>query len=764
MHIKETFPELYQLRRPKPLKIEAVREELNGKKGKEFWRSLEELSQTEEFAELLRREFPQHASEWDDRTDRRTFLKLMGASLALAGLGGSASCVYQPPETVVPYVRQPEGIVPGKPLYFATAMPFAGAATGLLVRSNMGRPTKIEGNPDHPASLGATDVFAQAEILSLYDPDRSQTMRYRGEIRNYTNFLADLNRALEGQRDRGGAGLRFLSETTTSPTFAAQMQEIGRRFPNARWHQYEPAGMNSALLGARLAFGDFANTIYDFSRADRVLSLDSDFLSCGPASLRYAKDFAERRRLAEGKSEMNRLYAVETTPTNTGLVADHRLAIRPSEMESFARAIASRLGAPGAGAGAQPSNGAHAQWIDAAVRDLQAARGRSLVIVGDEQSPVVHALGHAINGALGNVGQTVRYTEPVEVAPVDHVASLRELVEAIDRGQVEILIFVGGNPVYTTPADLKLDKARLDKVPLRAHLSLYDDETSELSHWHIPQTHFLESWSDARAYDGTASIIQPLISPLYSGKSVHEFLAAFTERPEQTGYDIVRGFWQSRGSGVGGQGLDNLSVSIAATGGQASGAASGQEQQPQAQPAADAAPGTSGAAGSQTTGPTAPAASPAARVAAQPTQSPAGATTTTTTATTADFERAWREAVHDGVIPNTQARDRSVSVRGDFTSQTPGPQPPAPGPGLEIVFRPDPTLYDGRYANNGWLQELPKPLTKLTWDNVAFLSPTTARQLGLAAENRFTAKGQEIEADVVSLDFRGRKVAAPVWV
>ncbi|HEY0080605.1 MAG TPA: TAT-variant-translocated molybdopterin oxidoreductase [Pyrinomonadaceae bacterium] len=689
MHIKDTFPELYKIRRP--LKLEEVREKLGRAQGREYWRSLEELAETEEFTELLHREFPRHAAEWDEGTDRRTFLKLMGASLALAGLAG---CSYQPPETIVPHVRQPVEIVPGKPLFFATAMPLGGAATGLLVRSNEGRPTKIEGNPDHPASLGATDLFAQAAILSLYDPDRSQTLNYRGEIRSYTAFLADISRVLEEQRGRNGAGVRFLTEAVTSPTLAAQMAEIGGRFPGAKWHQYEPAGSNNTALGARLAFGDFANTIYNFADADRVLSLDSDFLSCGPASLRFARDFANRRRLVSGKTDMNRLYAVETTPTNTGMFADHRLAIRPSEMEAFARAVAAALGAPGGASATTTSE--QARWIDSVARDLRSSAGRSIVIAGDEQSPLTHALAHSMNQALGNVGKTVFYTDPVEANPVDHLESLRDLVRDIDAGAVELLVIVGGNPVYTTPVDLKLDAARLSRVKTRVHLSLYQDETSQLCQWHVPEAHFLETWSDARAFDGTATIMQPLIAPLYNGKSVHEFLAAFTDRPERTSYDIVREFWRTQ-------------------------------------------PQMSG-----------------------------------------DFDTAWRHALHDGVIPNTARPNRNVSVRADFA--TPGqavtvsPQPSPPG-ALEIVFRPDPTVYDGRFANNAWLQELPKPLTKITWDNVALVSPATAERLGLGsrAEDRATGdkvesannptkKGSEFLVDLVRLSFRGRTVNAPVWI
>ncbi|HEX7174079.1 MAG TPA: TAT-variant-translocated molybdopterin oxidoreductase, partial [Pyrinomonadaceae bacterium] len=487
MNIKDTLPELYQLRRP--ARADEARRKLAGTTGREYWQSLEELAATPEFEELLHREFPQHAAEWDESTDRRTFLKLMGASLALAGISG---CSYQPPETAVPYVRQPEGIVPGKPLFFATAMPFAGGATGLLVRSNMGRPTKVEGNPDHPASLGATDVWAQASVLGLYDPDRSQTVVNRGEVRSYTSFLAEAQTQL-GALQNGGEGLRFLVESINSPTMAAQLEEILARFPSARVHQWEPAGANSAAVGARLALGDFASTVYRFDRAERVLSLDSDFLSCGPASLRYARDFASRRRVREGLAgEINRLYAVESTPTNTGAVADHRLAVRPSQVEQIAARIAAGLGAPSP-AGANLDAGLsdeQRRFIDAVVADLGAHRGRSIVIAGDEQSARLHALAHVINGALEGVGQTVVYTEPVEMAPADHVESLRELTEAIDADRVRMLVVVGGNPVYDTPVDLRLDARRMLKVPWTAHLGLHDDETSELCHWHIPEAHF----------------------------------------------------------------------------------------------------------------------------------------------------------------------------------------------------------------------------------------------------------------------------------
>src|SRR2546423_1000806 len=384
MHIKETFPELYRIRR-RPLSIEGVRSRLTNKSGREFWQSLEELASSEEFEELLHREFPQHASEWDEGTDRRTFLKLMGASLALAGLAG---CSYQPPETIVPYVRQPEGIVPGKPQFYATAMPWSSGAAPLLVRSTMGRPTKVEGNDIHPASLGAADVFAQASILSLYDPDRSETIINRGEVRTYTAFLGEFATALEGQKTKEGAGVRILTETVTSPTLAAQLRAIRDRFPRARWYQWEPAGANNARVGVRQALGAFATPIYDFTAADRVLALDSNFLECGPGALRYARDFASRRRVTDGEQrEICRLYAIETTPTNTGFFADNRIALRPSQFADYVRGIAAGVGV--AGAALAGGKAAAHEKAAAIVADLTQHPGAVIVIAGDEQPPEI---------------------------------------------------------------------------------------------------------------------------------------------------------------------------------------------------------------------------------------------------------------------------------------------------------------------------------------------------------------------------------------
>jgi molybdopterin-containing oxidoreductase family iron-sulfur binding subunit len=776
MHIKETFPELYQIRK-RPVSIEGVRARLEKKRGREFWQSLEELAGTEEFEELLHSEFPQHASEWDEGTDRRTFLKLMGASLALAGLAG---CSYQPPETIVPYVRQPEELVPGKALYFATAMPFTGGATPLLVRSYMGRPTKVEGNDLHPASLGAADVFAQGSVLNLYDPDRSETIVNRGETRTYTAFLGELLTLLEGQRTKQGAGLRFLTETVTSPTLASQMRAILTRFPGARWYQWEPAGANNRSLGVRQALGDFATPIYNFAEADRVLALDSNFLECGPAALRYARDFSSRRRVSDGDArEICRLYAIETTPTNTGYFADHRISLRPSQFTDYVRGLAAMVGAGGAAlAGGTP---AQVEEIAKIAEDLKAHMGACVVIAGDEQPPEVHAIAHAMNSALGATGKTVTYVEPLEENPVDQLNDLRTLVSEIDAGVVEILVIVGGNPVYTTPADLKLDAARMKKVRLAIHLSQYDDETSELCHWHIPETHYLETWGDARAYDGTVTIQQPLITPLYNGKSAYELLAAFTDNPDRRSYDIVRQFWMTEGrgalmsSGMTSTASNMLSGIMGGATGASEGARAATQSATPAQSGARPATSTQASASTQ---------------AGASTQG--GAATPTSSATPSpEFEKAWRKALNDGFVPNTARKARAggggtggaqggVGGGGAVAPQAAavvGPRLGEVAGQFEIVFRTDPTIYDGRFANNGWLQELPKPLTKLTWDNVAIISPATAERLGIgeapdgAVEqtgprrvNRLTSKGGEISAEVLRLSFKGRRINAPAFI
>src|SRR5438067_4108439 len=523
---------------------------------KEYWRSVEELADSPVFEEFVRREFPHAAEEWNNPVERRTFLKIMGASLALAGLSG---CVIQPPENIIPYIKQAEEEVPGKGLFFATAFSLSGVATPLLVRSNEGRPTKVEGNPDHPSNPGstATDIFSQASILTLYDPDRSQTPMYRGETRPWTQFVAEIRGLIEKEDDgikaKRGAGLRILTETITSPSLAAQLKQILTDFPEAKWHQYESINRDNARAGAVMAFGQDVNTTFDFSKADRILSLGADFLASSPKTLRYARDYAVKRREIEStgitvnaEPKMSLLYVVESTPTITGANADHRFSVKPSEMEAIAQGVA--------GASIVRAAGDIGSWLPAVAKDLQLHKGASVVIAGDEQPPSIHALAHAANKALDNVGKTVFYSEPLEANSVDQTQSLRELVADIDAGKVDLLIIIGGNPAYSAPVDLRLDKNRLDKVKLRAHLNLYNNETSEICHWHINAAHYLESWGDARAYDGAAMIVQPLIQPLYEGKTAYEVLALFSDNYDQKPYDIVRNYWSANRVGARSQG------------------------------------------------------------------------------------------------------------------------------------------------------------------------------------------------------------------
>jgi molybdopterin-containing oxidoreductase family iron-sulfur binding subunit len=635
--------------------LAAIRRRLSGSSPRDLWRSLDALADEPALAELIQRDFPRAAAGLAAGVDRRDFLRLMGASLAMAGLG---ACTRQPVEEIVPYVRQPEQLVPSQPLYYATAMPLAGFGLGLLVESHEGRPTKVEGNPMHPDSLGASDALAQASILTLYDPDRSQVITSAGEIRTRRAFLASVGPAWSVQRARRGAGLRVLSETVTSPTLAVQLTALLHDLPEARWHQWEPLNRDAARTGARLAFGEAVETRHRLDGAQVVLSLDADFLACGPSRLRLARELARRRR----PPDMTRLYVVESTPSTTGAVADHRLPLRASDVEAVARAVAAGVGVRGRPAA--PVAAEHRQWIEAVVRDLLRHRGTSAVIAGDGQPPAVHALAHAMNLVLGNAGHTVEYTDPVEAQPTDHGESLRVLAADMAAGHVELLLVLGGNPVYSAPGDVAFAE-QMARVPLRVHLGLYEDETAQLCHWHVPEAHFLESWGDVRAHDGTVSIVQPLIAPLYGGTTAHELLSTLAGPGDRSSYDVVREHWQGEHAG-------------------------------------------------------------------------------------ADFATFWRRSLHDGVVPGTALAPKRVALRPDWDA--PPPAPAAVGDGLEVVFRPDAHVFDGRFANNGWLQELPRPLTKLTWDNAALVAPATAERLGLASE------------DVVELRYRGRSVTAPVWI
>jgi molybdopterin-containing oxidoreductase family iron-sulfur binding subunit len=598
------------------------------------------------------------------------------------------ACTRQPIEKIVPYVKQPEELIPGKPLFFATAMTLGGFATGLLAESHEGHPTKIEGNPDHPASLGATNIFHQASILNLYDPDRSQAVLKNGQPDTWENFLSALNGVLQTQQSKSGGGLRILTETITSPTLNFQIQELLKKFPQAQWHQFEPVNRDNILEGSKLAFDEIVETQFHFDKAKIILSLDSDFLYSHPNSVRYARDFAERRRARFPQTEMTRLYVVESSPTVTGSNADHRLPIQSAEIENFAQMLAEKLGARAPSraaadassaanvrrearrtapeAGALPEN-----FIAAVAEDLLENPGESIVIAGENQPPQVHALAHLLNEFLGNVGKTITFTESAAANPVDQTESLRELVDALKRNEVDALIIFGGNPVFNSPADFQFAE-NFSRAKFKAHLNSDVNETSALCDWHIPQNHFLESWSDARSFDGTTSIVQPLILPLYAGKSAHEILDAMVSPPGRSDYDIVHDFWNSKNSGD-------------------------------------------------------------------------------------DFEKNWCKALHDGLVANTTLPQKKVTLRA-FAKNSSGVPPASEERSrdgratLEITFRPDTTIFDGRFANNGWLQELPKPITKLVWDNAALISPALAKKENLS------------NGDVVELGFQNHKLKIPVWI
>ena len=698
----------------------AIRSRLAGAEGRMYWRSLGELADTPEFRQYLHREFPEQASEWNDPKGRRQFLKLMSASLALAGVG---ACTRQPLEQIVPYVRQPEDIVPGRPLFFASALPFSGYAQPVLVESHMGRPTKIEGNPEHPASYGATDIFAQAAVLSLYDPDRAQTVTNRGEVQPWGAFLQAMSSALGAQKAKGGAGTRILSGPTTSPSLAETMATVLRDLPQARWHQYDPV--------ARIDGGSAAGQpIHHLDKADVIVSLEGDFLTCGPGSVRAQKDFAARRRVTDDRKEMNRLYVVESTPTLTGSKADHRLAIPAGEIENVARELSAAVGGnvPAAGASVpRPGAPEIQKWVAAVAKDLQAHRGRSLVIAGSYQTAAVHALAQAMNQALGNVGTTVTYGNQLEVTPLG-TGTLAELAQAMDGGQVELLIILDGNPVYSAPADLKFGE-KLTKVGLAVYHGLYVDETANLCHWNVPATHPLETWGDARSADGTVSIVQPLIAPLYEGRSELEVLGVLTPQPDRRAYQVVKDYWtRAFGGGTGwtirqadGQPFKNADAfwRRALHDGFIGGTA-----------IADGGPAT----------PFAPAPKPA---------TPAPAAAAGAAAGTA------AGGVNTLANPNPPATSAPAAAAPTPGAPAPSPEPRVQGPdsgGLEIIFRPDPTVWDGRFANNGWLQELPKPLSKVTWDTSAWVSPALAHERGLT------------NGDVIELKYRGNTARMPIWI
>jgi MoCo/4Fe-4S cofactor protein with predicted Tat translocation signal len=654
------------------LDLDAVRAKLAGKQGPKYWRGLEEIAETEEFSNWVEDEFPNRATLL--QMDRRTLLKFMGASMALAGLSGCRGA-FLDEEKIVPYVKQPEEIVPGKPLFFATAIPYSGYGVGVLVESREGRPIKIEGNPGHPDSRGATTSMMQAEILNFYDPDRSQSVTNLGEISTWDVFLSDARKVLAEQKARAGSGLRILTETIASPTLAEQIKGLLKTYPGAKWYQFDPCGPHSAKAAAVAAFGRPVNTIYNIKKAKVIVSLDSDFLMEGPGNLTYARDFADGRRVMGDNADMNRLYAIESYPTITGATADHRFRVRGSEIEAFGQALYAALGQPAVfGDKLTNIDGISQANIEAIARDLMANRGAALVIPGEHQSPGVHVLCHAINSAIGALGSTAMLTPTLDDSGQSQVAGLKELTDDLNGKRVDALLIIGGNPVYNAPVDFQFDRA-IQNCPFTVHHAQYNDETSEKCTWHLPLAHFLEQWSDVRAYDGTISIVQPLIAPLFDSRSAHQLLGMLTGQGED-GHALLMSAYKSRAVPT----AVDLNSDVAA--GKA-------------------------------------------------------------------FDKKWRRALNDGVMPATNYSPLSLPFIAASLNSFP---PQQSIKGIELIIKADPTVHDGRYANNGWQQEIAKPLTKITWENALIMSPKTAQSLGVVSED-----GMEVRV-------QSRSATGPVWI
>ncbi len=644
-HIPETRVDIGELRR-----------QLSEQKGPELWRSLEELSDSEEFQEYLHKEFPRQAAPLESAVDRRGFLKFLGASLALAGLTACARPLSAA-EKVVPYVRQPEQIVPGRPLFYASAISSSGYAEGVLVESHQGRPTKLEGNPDHPASLGATTAVTQAAILSLYDPDRSQQVLQNGNTSDWNSFAAAAQASLEASGD--GTGVVIVTEPVTSPSLAAQLNAFLEAWPEARWLQYDSTGMRRIYEGTELAWGEALMPSFNLESADVIVSFGADFISDWPGRLRYANHLSARRRIRNADDAMSRLYVFEPTPTPLGSIADHRVPVGDADLVALITAVAVSLGVSVDGATAEAPASVDAALVSAMVADLSATPGRSLV-VGSQYLPAeAQALVHAINDVLGNTGFTVSYLSPPEaVAPVGD--PLPELVQDIEAGNVSALFLLGVNPVHTAPAALNFASA-ISSVAFTAHLGQYADETAQASSWHVPQAHFLETWTDARAFDGTATIAQPLIQPFYGGQTEGQLIAALQGDTEATAYSLVSNYWAGRVSG--------------------------------------------------------------------------------------EYSSFWRNSLYAGTVAATASQVVTPSLQA-----LSAPELSANASGYSVNFRPDPSIEDGRWANNGWLQEVPKPFSKLVWDNAALVAARDAEALGVS------------HGDIISLSVDGRTLELPVWI
>jgi molybdopterin-containing oxidoreductase family iron-sulfur binding subunit len=625
--------------------------------GLEYWRSLEQLAETPEIAEFVAQEFPGYDVDTIAASSRRGFLKLMSAALALAGVTLSG-CRRWPKEELAPYSSNPRGIIPGVPERYASLIEIAGVAAPLLVTSYDGRPIKIEGNPDHPASqtkkrddgkgYGSADAFAQASVLEMYDPDRSRYVvdRTRGaEDQPHTGwepFIAVAGPLFSGLKNSGGAGFALLSEATSSPTAIAQRDALLKNFPQAKWYEYEALSRDHEREGARLAFGKPVRTVLHLEKADVVVSLDADFLQDHPNHTRHASDWAHKRRSADVDKTMNRVYVAESAMSVTGSVADVRVGVAPSRLYVLARVMASKLGVGGV-PGDDKLNDAESKFVESAVRDLKEAKGNGLLVVGHTAPPAVHAVAHAINAALGAVGNTLTYIEALDPNRPTHIQAIAELTKGIKDKSVATLLIIGGNPVYDAPADLDF-AAALASAPTSIHLSLYDNETSRTCKWHLPRAHYLESWGDARAWDGTVTIQQPLIMPLFGGKSPAELLAMINGDSHAAVDKLIRATMSEPGG--------DADINAVET-----------------------------------------------------------------------FEKGYRKTLEHGFVEGSASKaiaDLAVKL-ADL------PAPESAVDGFTLCFDGDSHVYDGRFANNGWLQETPDPLSKLMWDNALLIGVKDAR-------------------------------------
>ncbi len=638
--------------------------------GKNYWRSLDQLAETPEYKDFLHREFPQGAAQFDNSWSRRKFVTLMGASMAMAGL---AAC-RRPVEKIVPYVNRPEDLIPGVPQFYATTMPFGDHAYGLLVESHDGRPQKIEGNKLHPSTEGTSSAIIQAQTLALFDTERAQQVTNKGEkktLADFTAFWADL---YAQYKRTGGDGLAVLSSAFSSPTLARLAASFKKTFPKAQWVSFEPVSDQDIYDGLQIAYGTQVRPIHSFKKADIILSLDSDFLLAESNSIINARRFAQGRKVETENDKINRLYVVESSYSVTGANADHRQAVKCSQVGYFALALAWELTSQGINIdglrniSGQPTVGQNFKWVAELAKDLARNRGKSLVVTGRKQPASVHALVAAINEGLGNLGSTLSYIKPIDVSSSD-LQGLKTLANNMNSGKVSTLVMLGTNPVYNAPADFAFEAA-LQKVANTIQVSNYFDETSKHVSWHIPQAHFLESWGDTRSFDGTAAIIQPLIRPLFESVSEVEMLGLLAEGKVSNSYELTRQTWQ------------NLVSSI-------------------------------------------------------------------------DFESGWRRALHDGVLATSAANAASVKLNGAAIASHINKNPlkiSDDNNSLEIVFQVSPHIHDGRFAGVSWLQELPHPITKITWDNAALISASVAQRMGVTNN------------DVVKLDFKGQSLELPVWI